>query len=100
MSPLLTENGIEVSKIDAEDWGWYLHATFNGRKYLVGFVALPDTERKEDPELIIQIDNNRSFMECLTFKNKMTKNDDLLRLVHQLVRKVEDAKKNEMVKIG
>ena len=32
-------NKLEFSEIDMEDWGWYSHIIWNGRKYLIGSVA-------------------------------------------------------------
>ena len=96
LSPLLIKKGANVTEIDAEDWGWYLYATYNDREYLVGFIALPDEQGEEKPEIIIQVQRNRSFMEVLTFKNKMDENDELLKTIYEVVCSLEDAEKIEI----
>ena len=40
LNPILKKNGISVTEIDEEDWGWYSYARFNDRKYLIGYTTM------------------------------------------------------------
>ena len=100
LSLLLKQKNINVTDIDAEDWGWYVYVTLNYKKYLVGFIAIPDEEESDNAELIIQVNKKRSFIELLTFKEKMNETDELLQLIHQFVSKIEDAKNIEVEKVA
>jgi len=88
--PQLTEAGAEVSEIDAEDWGWYYDVSFKGQTYMVGFVGLPEDNPSEAPELIIQIEKLRSFIEKITSKNTMDEKDHLLVLIQKLAENIGD----------
>lgn len=100
LSPLLAKKGIKVTKIHAEDWGWYHYAIRNDRTYLVGYVGFPDEGDGAEAELLIQIDKRRSFMEIVTFKNRMDENDALVKLVHDLVGGIGDVRNIDVSKDG
>ena len=68
---------LEITKPDAEDWGWYSELQYGGNTYLIGSCAL--VEEGEEPvgelEWVFQVDKSRSFMQVLLGKNKMTASD-------------------------
>ena len=64
LSLLLKQKNIDVTDIDAEDWGWYVYVTFNDKKYLVGFIAIPNEKDSGNAELIIQVTKKRSFTDA------------------------------------
>jgi len=63
---------------DAEDWGWYSHIEWKGRKYLVGATAY--FEDGDDPtselEWVFQVEKYRSFKEKLLGREKMVAEDE------------------------
>jgi len=97
MTELLRKDGVQVTEVDAEDWGWYTYATYKGNKYLVGFIGLPSETTDEAPEIMIQIDKSRSFVESILGKNKMTENDSFLALVQSHIASLQDATKIEVM---
>ena len=100
MAPRLQARGVEVTEVEPEDWGWYLWASLGDRSYLVGFVGHPAEESGGKPELIVQVGKTRSFLERLTFKEKMDESDEMLKLVVELVRTVEDVENLEVQRVG
>ena len=99
MAPLLESRGLEVSEVLAEDWGWYLGATLGDRGYLVGFAGHPAEETGGASELIVQVGKHRSFWERITGKEKMDESDEVLALVVELVRSLDDATNIEIQKV-
>jgi len=87
---LLRKEGISVSGLDAEDWGWYSYAKYQGYKYLIGFVAHPARLENEMPEIIIQVDKRRSLFERVLGKNKLTNNDPLLSIIERHIKGIKD----------
>lgn len=81
----LVKLGWEVSQPDAEDWGWYLLATQGGAAYLVGASGEMDGE-VPPTDWIVQIERQRSFMEKLMGKNKLTERDPLSGAIEALLR--------------
>lgn len=69
---------IEITEPDAEDWGWYSYAEWKGQTYLVGAVGL-ESEEDDLDEWILQVSKERSFLEALTFKNKIEETDGFLK---------------------
>lgn len=71
------EEEFNITKPEAEDWGWYSELQYGGNTYLIG--ACANVEESEDPtgevEWVFQVDKSRSFMEVLLGKNKMTASD-------------------------
>lgn len=68
----------EITEPDAEDWGWYSYFTWNNRQYMIG--ASVYFEEGDEPttelEWIFQIDKQRSFLERLLGKEKISRTDD------------------------
>lgn len=90
ISTLLNKDGAEVTEVDAEDWGWYCYATYQGQKYLVGFVGLPAESEDGAPEIMIQLDKSRSLFSAVFGKNKMTGDDPLLSIIHGHIKGIPD----------
>ena len=71
---------VQITEPDAEDWGWYSYLSWNGRDYLIG--ASVHYEKGEDPnselEWVFQVDNQRSLIERIMGKEKMSKDDPCL----------------------
>jgi hypothetical protein len=67
----------ELAEPDAEDCGWYSELTWEGRKYLIGSVAL--WQQGDDPkgeiEWVFHVDKSRSLKEKLFGREKMTTGD-------------------------
>ena len=62
-----------LSEPDAEDWGWYSFADWNGRQYLIGASA---SEEEGEREWILQIDKQRSLKEKLLGREAMAADDE------------------------
>lgn len=97
MVNLLELSGVQVTDLDAEDWGWYSYAIFEGNKYLVGFIALPTEGHNEAPEIIVQVDKSRSFWESLLGKNKMTDRDPLFSIILTHIKSIKDVANIELI---
>ncbi|TMS80262.1 MULTISPECIES: hypothetical protein [unclassified Pseudoalteromonas] len=68
----------EITEPDAEDWGWYSNIIWNDREYILG--ASTFYKDGDDPnselEWIFQIDKQRSFIEKLLGKEKISRSDE------------------------
>ncbi len=64
---------VHLTEPDAEDWGWYSYADWNGRQYLIGASA---SEEEDEREWILQIDKQRSMKEKLLGREAMRNDDD------------------------
>ena len=69
---------VEISAPDAEDWGWYSHADWRGRRYLLGSSAC-DEERDGQREWVLQIEKHRTTKERVLGRAKMTQEDECAR---------------------
>jgi len=97
LGELLRKEEINVSNLGAEDWGWYSYATYQGNKYLIGFVAYLARSENEVPEIIIQVDKRRSLFERVLGKNKLTKNDSLLSIIERYIKGIDDVANIEVL---
>jgi hypothetical protein len=73
----------DMSDPDAEDWGWYSHASCAGRTYLIGASANPEPDGNH--EFVLQIDKSRSFKEKILGRGKMDAADPCVELIHKLL---------------
>jgi hypothetical protein len=94
----LAKHQYESTAPDMEDWGWYIDVKGAGNSYLVG--ASAQVEYKDDDgstlsynvsasavlDWTIQIHKQRTVMEKLLGKNRMTVDDALCALVEKIVR--------------
>jgi hypothetical protein len=62
-----------LTEPDAEDWGWYSFADWNGRQYLIGASA---SDEEGEREWILQIDKQRSMKEKLLGREAMAADDE------------------------
>ncbi len=92
----LKNAGAVVSEIEPEDWGWYVDATLDGEKYLIGFSATPGESVTDKPEVVIQLEKSGSFFDSLFGRKKLAEGDPLLALIEQCVRQVPDITKLEV----
>lgn len=83
---------VQLTEPAAEDWGWYTTIDWQGRVYLLGASA-EKSYMTNEYDWVFQIDKQRSFIEKLLGKNKMTENDDCL-LFFKAVLDAEPAFKN------
>jgi hypothetical protein len=74
---------VAVSEPDAEDWGWYSHVEWHGRRYMLGSCASADDGA--DWEWILQIEKHRSIAEKLLGRAKMSKDDACALYFQQLL---------------
>ncbi|MFK8027451.1 MAG: hypothetical protein AB8C40_05260 [Gammaproteobacteria bacterium] len=72
-----TSGLVQMNEPTTEDWGWYSYAEWEGRKYLIGASA----EQKSEDLWCLQIEKQRTFMEGLCGKEKMTRDDGYLQLI-------------------
>jgi len=83
--PRLESNGVAVDEIKEEDWGWYSLAEYRNKKYLLGFIALIDEIDLEDPEIIVQVDKERTFIETILGKNKIDQSDEIIVMIKSII---------------
>ena len=74
------KNEVQITKPEAEDWGWYSYLEWQGRKYLIGASVHYGEHDDSSSELewVFQIDKQRSIIEKLSGKEKMGINDPCL----------------------
>jgi hypothetical protein len=75
---------VVISESDAEDWGWYAYADWNGRQYMLGSCALEEEENGER-EWILQVVKERSLKEKLLFRQKMLPDDECARFFQNIL---------------
>ena len=73
---------VHLTEPDAEDWGWYSYADWNGRQYLIGASA---SEEEAEREWILQIDKQRSIKEKLLGREAMGSDDDCAAYLQSLL---------------
>jgi hypothetical protein len=74
---------VRLTAPDAEDWGWYAYADWNGRQYLLGASASEDEGGRE---WILQIEKQRSMKEKLLGQARMTPDDACAQFFEELLR--------------
>lgn len=92
LNPILEGKGISVTDIDEEDWGWYSIATFNSEKYLIGYTAIPNQISDKDAEIIIQVNKERSLIEKVFGKNKLSENDSVINVISGIIKNTAEFK--------
>ena len=88
----LSERAIEPEGPDQEDWGWWLAFSYGGKKY---FLAMNGTSEnnfqdKNRGEWRIIVEQERSLLERLRGRNKITKSDAVLELLQEILRREKD----------
>jgi hypothetical protein len=78
------KSSVEISAPDSEDWGWYSHADWMGRKYLLGASACAE-EHDGQREWVLQIDKHRSVKEKLLGWERMSQDDECAQYFHSLI---------------
>jgi len=53
-----------------EDWGWYSDMFYNDKKYMIGA-----SSQEDGLEWVLQISKQRSLIDILLYREKMTEND-------------------------
>jgi hypothetical protein len=81
----LASAGFTSTEPGAEDWGWYMNVEGGGASYLVGASGEPERP-PPDVDWTIQVHRNRSMMDKLTGKNKLSNDDPLFAFLERLVR--------------
>ena len=74
---------VDVTELDAEDWGWYAFVDWKGRQYLLGSSASDEEDGQR--EWILQVDKQRSVKEKLMGREKMEPDDDCAVFFQQLL---------------
>lgn len=74
---------VAVSEPDAEDWGWYASVEWQGCLYLLG--ASADEDDQGEWEWILQIEKQRSLMEKILGREKMSKDDECAQYFQRLL---------------
>ena len=82
---------IEITEPDYEDWGWYCDIDWHGRNYMLGASSEVDigqfSSLDEPPKGVywmFQIDKQRSLLEKILGKEKMTPDDECLKFFKSL----------------
>ena len=73
----LSQYRVQISEPDYEDWGWYSYFKFDNQEYIIGASVYceKNQDRNSELEWTFQIEKQRSFIEKLSGKNKMKKDD-------------------------
>ena len=73
----------EFTEPDAEDWGWYSYATWQGRQYLVGASVHESSDGNH--EWVLQVEKQRRLVEKLLGRERITADDHVLSTIMGLV---------------
>ena len=78
---------MEISKPEAEDWGWYSFVDWEGRSYMLGSSVFFEEgdDQNEELEWVFQVDKQRSLKEKLFGKETMTLEDGCLQFFKNLL---------------
>lgn len=87
----LIKGAWDVSEPDAEDWGWYMIAKRSGASYLIGASGEMDGATLPT-DWMIQVHKERTFLEKLMGKNKMSDSDALSEEIEKLLRRTAEFK--------
>jgi len=71
-----------LGKPGTEDWGWYIDAIWNGRRYMIGASASCDDSKVA--WCVVQIEKRRSLLEKLSGKEKLGTDDGLVQQISNL----------------
>lgn len=77
---------VEISAPDSEDWGWYSHVEWKGRRYLLGASAC-DEDRDGQREWVLQIEKHRTTTERVLGRAKMSQDDECAQYFQSLLEK-------------
>ncbi len=88
----LLEREAEVTGPGQEDWGWYLEANNQGRRYFIGVGGNADESSadKDQGEWRIIVERRRSVWEKLTGEGEMTEADEMVTLIREILRREPD----------
>jgi hypothetical protein len=91
----LVERGMEVTKPDQEDWGWYIEARHGGSWYFVGIGGNADEsgKGKDQGEWRLMVEKRRSVWEKLNRKNEMSETDEVMVIIREVLKKEPDFQK-------
>jgi hypothetical protein len=89
--------GFTSTEPSTEDWGWYMTVEGSGASYLVGASGEPDRP-PPDVDWTIQVHKHRGFMDKVTGKNKLSKDDPLFALLERIVRDEPDFRAVDVAK--
>jgi hypothetical protein len=79
-----TRGSVEISDPDTEDWGWYSHTEWKGRKYLLGASAC-DEDEDGQREWVLQIEKQRSVKERFLGRATMSRDDECAQYFQRLL---------------
>lgn len=79
---------IEISKPNAEDWGWYSICNYKDRNYILG--ASVYYKKGDNPtkklKWVFQVEKDRSVIEKILRKEKMHKDDECLAYFYNILK--------------
>jgi len=67
---------------DTEDWGWYIDAIWDDRRYVIG--ASAECDNSNIAWCVVQIEKQRSLKEKLFCKEKLVVSDGLVKQISNL----------------
>lgn len=78
---------IECTKPAPEDWGWYVYVTDGDDTYMVGGVCFenPEDHPSNSHEWLIQIHKNRSLLDKLLGRNKLSPADSVVVKIREAI---------------
>lgn len=84
----VASSGLDFQPPEAEDWGWYSNVDWEGQKYLIGASAEP--ESGESVEWTLQINKERSFVDSILGRNKMSEDDECFSYFASIIQSESD----------
>lgn len=88
------DDTLEMEEPDSEDWGWYSHINWKGRRYLVAASAMQINNGA--CKWMLRLDKNRSLKEIIFAQEKMNKDDECLAYFKYLLGSEVDFKAIEL----
>jgi hypothetical protein len=88
----LSDKGVIAQAPGQEDWGWYLFAEHDSRRYFLGISGNRDEQesRGNDGTWRIMPARRRSLMDRLLSRNLMTADDPILVLIEGVLKEQSD----------
>lgn len=71
---------LQISEIDAEDWGWYTLTSYKGQKFLIGASFTVD-----EGEWTVLVEKSRSLKDQLFGRKKTETDDECFLLIKSLI---------------
>lgn len=86
LKPHLEAEGIFVSDIYQEDWGWEISCKYEGNSYYLGLGGTPEAEGTNRGKWRVIFSKRRSLIQSLLGKNKLSAKEPIIKAVTNIIK--------------